>query len=116
MGTVMPNINLKAPAAEQIIGLIKSLEKTTVSGVCEQSSFSNSTVASVVKELHAHKQVHITGWERQRNIGWVKVYAWGKGRDLPEPDKIKMPKKDKPVVLEVWPQCDIAANWMRNPI
>jgi hypothetical protein len=116
MGTVMPNINLKAPAAEQIIGLIKSLEKTTVGGVCEQSSFAKSTVASVIKELHAHKQVHIAGWERQRNIGWVKVYAWGKGWDLPEPEKIKMPKAGVPVSDTVWPQCDVAANWMRNPI
>jgi hypothetical protein len=112
----MPNINLKAPAAEQIIGLIKSLEKTTISGVCEQSSFAKSTVASVVKELHAHKQVHIAGWERQRNIGWVRVYAWGKGWDLPEPKKIKMPKAGVPASDDVWPQCDIAANWMRNPI
>jgi hypothetical protein len=112
----MPNINLKAPAAEQIIGVIKSLEKTTINRICERSSFARSTISLIVKELHAKKEIHITGWEHQKNVGWIKIYAWGKGVDLPEPEKVKLPKEKRETLEAVWPQCDIAANWMRNPI
>lgn len=113
----MPRINLKAPAAIEVIGILKSFEKATVTQVTERSHFSNSTVNCILKELHLEKRVHVSGWHRERNIGWIRSFSWGEGHDLPKPKYLEPVGKTEPVrIKEVWPQCDVAANWMRNPI
>lgn len=111
----MPNINLDAPAAQEVMELMRSTDRMTTLEVCEQSTYAKSTVASIIKELHNVRKIHISGWNRERNIGWVKVYSWGGGIDLPQPTVIcTVEKKPVPVVETIWPRCDIAASWMRN--
>jgi len=116
-GKVMPKINLKAPASIEVIGILKSLEKATVNQVSEHSNFSNSTVNSIIKELLNKRKVHVSGWHRKKNIGWLRSFSLGDGHDLPKPKYLAPVGKTEPVrIKEVWPQCDVAANWMRNPI
>jgi hypothetical protein len=113
----MPKINLKAPASTEVIGILKSLEKATVTQVTERSQFSNSTVNSIIKKLLDKRKVHVSGWHREKNIGWLRSFSWGEGHDLPKPKYLEPVDKTEPVrIKEVWPQCDVAANWMRNPI
>lgn len=114
----MPNINLKAPAAIEVLKAVESFDKLSASDLCEIIPFSRSTVTSILKVYHTQRKIHIGGWKFIKSVGWARLYSIGEGSDLPKPQYHIETQEVRPIrkVKEVWPRCDIAASWLRNPI
>jgi hypothetical protein len=90
----------------------KVLEKVghaTVSTLVKLTGRPIKSVLSTVKTLHDRSKIHIGAYELNRRGQVSRVWYWGDGDDVREPNIVK--HKNGFI-----PHADVAAAWLRNPI
>jgi len=90
----------------------KTLEKVghaTVSTLVKLTGRPIKSVLSTVKTLHDRSKIHIGAYELNRRGQVSRVWYWGDGDDVREPNIVK--HKNGFI-----PHADVAAAWLRNPI
>ena len=90
----------------------KTLEKVghaTVSTLVKLTGRPIKSVLSTVKTLHDRSKIHIGAYKLNRRGQVSRVWYWGDGDDVREPNIVK--HKNGFI-----PRPDTAAAWMRNPV
>ena len=90
----------------------KTLEKVghaTVSTLVKLTGRPIKSVLSTIKTLHDRSKIHIGAYELNRRGQVSRVWYWGDGDDVREPNIVK--HKNGFI-----PHADVAAAWLRNPI
>jgi hypothetical protein len=90
----------------------KVLEKVghaTVSTLVKLTGRPIKSVLSTVKTLHDRSKIHIGAYELNRRGQVSRVWYWGDGDDVREPNIVR--HKNGFI-----PHADVAAAWLRNPI
>jgi transcription initiation factor IIE alpha subunit len=104
--------HLKTKSSYEIINVLKSGERMSADDIASKVKYKRSAVVQALRLLHESKQIHISGWKRRDSTGiQMKLYTWGKGKDLP----MVMASQKKREPRPKWAQCDVAASWMFNP-
>jgi len=103
--------HLKTKSTYEIVQALKQHERISATALAAQTKYGRTTVVQALRLLHDDKQVHISGWKRNELSGLqMRLYSWGKGKDVPQPMKLKTKKEVAEPI-----KCDVAAAWMMNP-
>lgn len=113
----MPHINLRAQNPTKIREGLKELGEALQNDLAEHVDLPVATVSAVLAEMYRRGMIHISGWSRNKQGTPIKIFAWGEGDDAKQPIKGSKPKKEVEVEVQLpFPRCDVAAEWLRNPI
>lgn len=79
-----------------------------------------TTFRNYLQYLRSKRMIYICGYKREEGINKpMAMYRFGCEEDVPLIKKSNYTPKNRPepyTVVPKTPRCDIAAQWMRNPI
>jgi Mn-dependent DtxR family transcriptional regulator len=100
-----------ATVKQRILDLLREGTPMLSVEISDALKISKASASESTKELHLAGKIHVSDWRHSAKNGGNKVYAYGKGKDIPK--SIRTAKIiDEPFT----PHADVAAAWLRNPI
>lgn len=96
----------------EILSILKTTPLTAYQ-IATRLNMSHSSALNYIKAFKKKKQVHIIYYrinEHKRNVAY---YAAGNCKDA-KPEKYV--KEEFPKNYKFTPRCDVAAQWLRNPL
>lgn len=61
------------------------LGASSVNEICHESGLAPSRASELLRELHARKMVHISGWVKPKGSPIFRLWSWGEAEDAPRP-------------------------------
>jgi hypothetical protein len=101
-----PKLTIKGSTVAK---MLQKVNHATASTLVKLTGRPIKSVLSTLKTLHDRSKIHIGAYELNRRGQVSRVWYWGDGDDVREPNIVK--HKNGFI-----PHADVAAAWLRNPV
>jgi predicted transcriptional regulator len=97
----MVTVNLESKKQHIVVETLQRLEQATTNKLESVTQLSRGTINNVLKTLRDKGMIHISSWDWTNSRSMVRVYKWGRGRDVERPliDYKYRDKKEKEKLL-----------------